>query len=96
MNDSTPRLYGMADSSNRQDAAENGMRGEGAADVEGPTYHRTISPADQPPIEVEQVSGVAFAEETRIAPHGGTAPAAAPAPSLEPLPTPAQIGRAHV
>lgn len=89
MNDPTTRLYGMADPSNRQDSAENGLRGEGAGDVSEPAFHRTVRPADHATIEVEEISGVAFVEASRPAPH---APApvvsAAPLPS-KPLPEPA-------
>ncbi len=91
MNDPATRLYGMADPSNHQDAALNGMRGEGAADVDEPGYHRTVLPEDQPAIEVEEISGVAFAEASRTAatPHVAATPASSVgewAPADYPLP----------
>lgn len=55
------RLYGMADPANNQAPPENGMRGEAAPDGES-GYHRDVTPPDQPPIVVEEESGVAFAE----------------------------------
>lgn len=61
MADPDTRLYGMADSANHQAPAENGMRGEGAADREA-KYRREVTPPDQPTIVVEEESGVAFAE----------------------------------
>lgn len=61
MADPDTRLYGMADSANHQEPAENGMRGEGAADRET-KYHREVTPPNQPTIVVEEESGVAFAE----------------------------------
>ncbi|MCC2979795.1 hypothetical protein [Sphingomonas sp. IC4-52] len=61
MADPDTRLYGMADSANHQAPAENGMRGEGAADRDA-KYRREVTPPDQPTIVVEEESGVAFAE----------------------------------
>jgi hypothetical protein len=65
MADPEVKLYGAADSSNRQDAAENGMRGEGASDVASPAYRRDVTLPGQPAIVVEETSGVAFAEAAR-------------------------------
>jgi hypothetical protein len=81
MNDSTTRLYGMADPANHDAPAPNGMRGEGAADVDGPAYHRTVEFADQPAIVVEEVSGVASVEASRPAPVVHE-----PAPAIQPAP----------
>ena len=91
MNDPATRLYDTADPSNHQDSALNGMRGEGAADVDGPGYHRTVLPEDQPAIEVEEISGVAFAEASRMvaSPHAAATPVASVggwAPADHPLP----------
>ncbi|OWK30525.1 hypothetical protein [Sphingomonas mucosissima] len=61
MADPDTRLYGMADSANRQEPAENGMRGEGAADRET-KYSREVTTPDHSTIVVEEESGVAFAE----------------------------------
>lgn len=61
MADPDTRLYGLADPANHQAPAENGMRGEAAPDDET-GYHRDVIPPDQPPIAVEEESGVAFAE----------------------------------
>lgn len=61
MADPDTRLYGMADPANHQAPAENGMRGEAAPD-DDTGYHRDVIPPDQPPIAVEEESGVAFAE----------------------------------
>ena len=61
MADQDTRLYGMADPANHQAPAENGMRGEAAPD-DDTGYHRDVIPPDQPPIAVEEESGVAFAE----------------------------------
>ncbi|ONF95106.1 hypothetical protein [Sphingomonas jeddahensis] len=68
MADPDTRLYGMADSSNRQEPADNGMRGEGAADVASPGYRHQIKPEGQPAIVVEEASGVAFAETRQVQP----------------------------
>jgi hypothetical protein len=68
MADPEVRLYGAADSTNRQNAAENGMRGEGASDAAGSTYRRDVALAGQPAIVVEETSGVAFAEAARADP----------------------------
>lgn len=90
MNDPATRLYGTADPSNHQDAAQNGMRGESAGDVADPAYHRTVTPEDQPAIEVEEVSGVAFAEASRPAPPAQEplAAAAPVPPAVAPAPAP--------
>ena len=68
MNDPKTRLYGMSDPSNNDAPAINGMRGEAAGDVDGAGYQRTVMLDDQPPIEVEEVSGVASAEVNRVIP----------------------------
>jgi hypothetical protein len=92
MNDPTTRLYGMADPSNHDAPAPNGMRGEGAADVDGPAYHRTIEFADQPAIAVEEVSGVASVEASRPAPIAHEpVPALPPAPAIPPVPAIAPV-----
>jgi hypothetical protein len=80
MADPDTRLYGMADSSNHQSAAENGMRGEGAADAADPTYRHRVTLPGQPAIMVEETSGVAAVEATR------PEPAPAPTPELKPVP----------
>jgi hypothetical protein len=72
------RLYGMADPSNHQAAADNGMRGEGAADASGPAYRHEVHPPGQSAIVVEEVSGVSFAEAQRVK------PAERPEPEPEP------------
>lgn len=68
MADPDTRLYGMADPSNHQAAAENGMRGEGATDAVGPRYRHEVHPHGQPAIVVEEVSGVSFAEAQHVKP----------------------------
>ena len=79
MADPDTRLYGMADSANHQAPAENGMRGEGAADRET-GYRRQVTPPDQPPIVVQEESGVTFAEANGAVPAPG---AEHPAPEQE-------------
>lgn len=94
MNDSTTRLYGMADPSKPEAPAPNGMRGEGASDVEGPAYHRTVTPADQPAIEVEEVSGVASVEASRpapVVPRPAPAAVATPSPPAPLPPAPSDL-----
>lgn len=66
MADPDTRLYGMADSANHQEPAENGLAGEGAADREA-KYRREVTPPDQPTIVVEEESGVVFAEASGAA-----------------------------
>lgn len=74
MADPDTRLYGMADPANHQAPAENGMRGEAAADREH-GYRRDVTLPDQTAIVVEEESGVAFAEASGAVAAPPTTPA---------------------
>lgn len=81
MTDPDKRLYGMADSSHDQAAADNGMRGEGAGDAAGTTFRRDVALPERT-VVVEETSGVAFAEAGRD--EGWADPPAPRAPSAWP------------
>ncbi len=84
MADPNTRVYGMADSGNHQEAAENGMRGEGATDAASPAYRHQIKPDGQPAIVVEETSGVAFAETRQPEPVQPSRPEEQAQPSRAP------------
>ncbi|SEJ42529.1 hypothetical protein SAMN05428950_1012186 [Sphingomonas sp. OV641] len=96
MADPDTRVYGMADPANNQAPADNGLRGEGAAEGLDTKYRREVTPPDQPTIVVEEESGVAFAESNgAVTPprHNETAgnPAAAQATPPDPMPVRAAL-----
>ena len=94
MADPDTRLYGMADSSNRQEPADNGMRGEAAADVASPGYRHQIKPEGQPAIVVEEISGIAFAETRQTEPvQSSREPVQSSREPVQPLREPVQSWR---